>query len=36
VTEKNKELELFKGKIGLNDMKLCVEAANMIDVEIEV
>jgi hypothetical protein len=36
VTEKNKELELYKGKIGLNDMKLCVEAANMIDAEIEV
>jgi len=31
VTLKNEELKLYKGKIGLNDMKLCIEAAKTID-----
>jgi hypothetical protein len=36
VALKNEEMKLYKGKIGLNDMKLCIEAAKLIDVEIEV
>ncbi|HOA06585.1 MAG TPA: DUF4332 domain-containing protein [Spirochaetota bacterium] len=36
VTQKNIELKLYKGNIGLNDMKLCIEAAKLIDAEIEV
>lgn len=36
VTLKNEEIKLYKGKIGLNDMKLCIEAAKSIDAEIEV
>ncbi len=33
---KNEEIKLYKGKIGLNDMKLCIEAAGFLDIEIEV
>lgn len=29
------ERELYKGHIGLNDMKLCVDAAKEVDLEIE-
>jgi hypothetical protein len=36
ITAKNEEINLYKGKIGLNDMKLCIEAANYINAEIEV
>jgi Domain of unknown function (DUF4332) len=36
VCTKNEMLKLYKGKIGLNDMKLCVEAAMGIDSDIEV
>jgi len=36
ITLKNEEMKLYKGKIGLNDMKLCIEAAKSIDAEIEV
>lgn len=36
VTSKNEELKLYKGKIGLNDMKICIEAAQFIDKEIEM
>jgi len=36
VTSRNEEMKLYKGKIGLNDMKLCIEAAKSIDAEIEV
>ncbi|MCK5044056.1 hypothetical protein KAR52_03585 [Candidatus Pacearchaeota archaeon] len=36
VISKNDEMKLYKGKIGLNDMKLCIEAAKLIDAEIEV
>jgi hypothetical protein len=36
VTLANEEMRLYKGNIGLNDMKLCIEAAKMIDAEIEV
>lgn len=36
VTLKNEELKLYKGKIGINDMKLCIEGAGFIDAEIEV
>lgn len=36
VALKNEEMKLYKGKIGLNDMKLCIEAAKSIDAEIEV
>lgn len=35
ITLKNEEMKLYKGKIGLNDMKLCIEAAKSIDAEIE-
>ncbi|MCG8569345.1 MAG: DUF4332 domain-containing protein [Spirochaetes bacterium] len=30
----NKEKELYKGKIGLNDMQICIEAAQDIEQEI--
>lgn len=36
VSSKNNELKLYKGKIGLNDMKICIEAAKSIDKEIDV
>ena len=36
VASKNDEMKLYKGKIGLNDMKLCIEAAKYIEAEIEV
>ena len=36
VALKNEEMKLYQGKIGLNDMKLCIEAAKSIDAEIEV
>jgi len=36
VALKNEAMKLYKGKIGLNDMKLCIEAAKYIDIEIEV
>ena len=36
VSLKNQELKLYKGKIGLNDMKLCIEAAKSIPAEIEI
>jgi hypothetical protein len=31
----NKERKLYKGNIGLHDMKLCVEAAKDVSIEIE-
>ena len=31
----NTELNIFKGKIGIHDMKLCIEAAKMLSFEIE-
>ena len=31
----NIERNIFKGKIGIHDMKLCIEAAKMLSVEIE-
>ena len=33
---KNDELKLYKGRIGLNDMKLCVEAAKILPADLEV
>jgi len=36
VALKNEAMKLYKGKIGLNDMRLCIEAAKSIDIEIEV
>lgn len=36
ITQKNEELKLYKGKIGLNDMKLCIEAAKTLPVELEL
>ncbi len=36
ISKKNEKLKLYKGKIGLNDMKLCIEAASMIPVELEL
>ncbi len=35
VNQLNKEQKLFKGAIGLHDMKLCVEAAREVSEEIE-
>lgn len=35
VRELNEEREIFKGHIGLHDMKLCVEAAKNVSFEIE-
>jgi hypothetical protein len=35
ITQLNKERNLYKGNIGLNDMKLCVNAANEVPLEIE-
>jgi len=31
----NREREIYKGNIGVNDMKLCVEAAAILDFEVE-
>jgi hypothetical protein len=31
----NEEREIFKGHIGLHDMKLCVEAAKGVSLEIK-
>lgn len=36
VKQKNNELGLYKGNIGQNDMKLCIEASKILDAEIEV
>ena len=36
IIKKNEELKLYKGKIGLNDMKLCIEAAKSIPAELEL
>jgi hypothetical protein len=36
ISKKNEVLKLYKGKIGLNDMKLCVEAAKSIPIELEL
>jgi hypothetical protein len=36
ISIKNEELKLYKGKIGLNDMKFCIEAAKLIPVELEL
>lgn len=36
IASKNDEMKLYKGKIGLNDMKICIEAAKSIDKEIEI
>jgi hypothetical protein len=35
ILEINKAKNLYKGNIGLNDMKICIEAANEVDFEIE-
>ena len=35
VKQLNKERQIYKGHIGLHDMKLCVEAANDLDFEID-
>lgn len=35
VALKNEEMKLYKGKIGLSDIKLCIEAARSIDAEIK-
>lgn len=35
VKQLNKEREIFKGNIGANDMKLCIEAARDLNFEIE-
>jgi hypothetical protein len=35
IVEINKEKKLYKGHIGLNDMKICVMAANDVPLEIE-
>lgn len=35
ITRLNSERNLYKGKIGLNDMKLCVEEAKEVSLEIE-
>lgn len=35
VKQLNKEREIFKGNIGANDMKLCIEAARGLNFEIE-
>lgn len=35
IIQTNKEKNLYKGKIGLNDMRLCVNAAQEVPVEIE-
>jgi hypothetical protein len=35
ITELNKEKGLYKGHIGLHDMKLCVDAAKDVPLEIE-
>jgi hypothetical protein len=36
ISLKNEELQLYKGKIGLNDMKLCIESAKSIPAELEL
>jgi hypothetical protein len=36
ISLKNDELKLYKGKIGLNDMKLCIEAAKSIPAELKL
>ncbi len=36
VRKLNQEKQLFKGHIGANDMKFCVEAARDLDFEIEI
>jgi hypothetical protein len=35
IIQTNKEKNLYKGKIGLNDMRLCVHAAKEVPLEIE-
>jgi hypothetical protein len=35
ITQLNKERNLYKGNIGVNDMKLCVNAAREVPLEIE-
>ena len=35
IKEVNKEKSLYKGNIGLNDMKICIEAAKEVSLEIE-
>jgi hypothetical protein len=35
ISQLNKEHKLFKGNIGLNDMKLCVNAAREVTLDIE-
>ncbi len=35
IKQLNKERELYKGNIGAHDMKLCVEAAQTLDFDIE-
>ncbi len=36
IRQLNKERELYKGNIGAHDMKLCVEAAQGLDFDIEI
>ena len=36
ISKNNEKLKLYKGKIGLNDMKLCIEAAKSIPLELEL
>lgn len=35
ITNKNNELNLYKGKIGLNDTKLCVEVAHDVSLDVQ-
>jgi hypothetical protein len=35
IKEINKEKSLYKGNIGLNDMKICIEAAKEVSLDIE-
>lgn len=35
ITKLNKERQIYKGNIGANDMKLCIEAAQGLNFEIE-
>ena len=36
ISKNNEKLKLYKGKIGLNDIKLCVEAAKILPIELEI
>ena len=35
ITEINRDNKYYKGKIGLNDMKICIEAAGEVEQEID-